>query len=178
MTITYTPVSTARVWHTCRWAWSEIVWWSETACGYCQSSSAESRDTLIGWGTLFTQVGGIHSVTHAHIHTSTHTDNSTLSWWYAQWYSRFIELLIWYSSAPAIHHHNIVCSCGIVGSVYYMYMSVFVYWLQATSALDADSEHQVQEAIDRAMKGRTVLIIAHRLSTVKNSSQVNACPCT
>lgn len=43
---------------------------------------------------------------------------------------------------------------------------------QATSALDAESEYQVQEAIDRAMKGRTVLIIAHRLSTVRDASQV------
>ena len=44
--------------------------------------------------------------------------------------------------------------------------------LQATSALDAESERLVQEAIDRAMKGRTVLIIAHRLSTVRDASQV------
>lgn len=43
---------------------------------------------------------------------------------------------------------------------------------QATSALDAESEHLVQEAIDRAMKGRTVVVIAHRLSTVRNASQV------
>ncbi|XP_038053819.1 ABC transporter B family member 1-like [Patiria miniata] len=43
---------------------------------------------------------------------------------------------------------------------------------EATSALDAESEHLVQEAIDRAMVGRTVLIIAHRLSTVRNASQV------
>lgn len=43
---------------------------------------------------------------------------------------------------------------------------------QATSALDAESEHLVQEAIDRAMKGRTVLVIAHRLSTVRDASQV------
>ena len=44
--------------------------------------------------------------------------------------------------------------------------------VQATSALDAESEYLVQEAIDRAMKGRTVLVIAHRLSTVKNASKV------
>ena len=44
---------------------------------------------------------------------------------------------------------------------------------QATSALDAESEHLVQEAIDRAMKGRTVLVIAHRLSTVRDASQVS-----
>ena len=38
--------------------------------------------------------------------------------------------------------------------------------------MDAESEHLVQEAIDRAMKGRTVVVIAHRLSTVRNASQV------
>ena len=43
---------------------------------------------------------------------------------------------------------------------------------EATSALDAESEHLVQEAIDRAMAGRTVLVIAHRLSTVRDASQV------
>ncbi|KAL5016506.1 hypothetical protein ScPMuIL_006095 [Solemya velum] len=43
---------------------------------------------------------------------------------------------------------------------------------EATSALDAESEHLVQEAVDRAMSGRTVLVIAHRLSTVRNASQV------
>ncbi|MEK7703466.1 MAG: ABC transporter transmembrane domain-containing protein [Myxococcota bacterium] len=37
---------------------------------------------------------------------------------------------------------------------------------EATSALDADSEHLVKEALERLMRGRTTLIIAHRLSTV------------
>ncbi len=43
---------------------------------------------------------------------------------------------------------------------------------EATSALDSQSEHLVQEALDRLMAGRTVLIIAHRLSTVKNADEV------
>ena len=38
--------------------------------------------------------------------------------------------------------------------------------------MDAESEHLVQEAIDRAMKGPTVVVIAHRLSTVRDASQV------
>ena len=39
---------------------------------------------------------------------------------------------------------------------------------EATSALDAESERIVQEALDRIMVNRTTLIVAHRLSTVRN----------
>ena len=43
---------------------------------------------------------------------------------------------------------------------------------QATSALDSDSEAVVQEALDRMMKDFTVLVIAHRLSTVANADRI------
>eukprot|EP01088_Endostelium_zonatum_P008115 TRINITY_DN2070_c0_g1_i1.p2 TRINITY_DN2070_c0_g1~~TRINITY_DN2070_c0_g1_i1.p2 ORF type:complete len:319 (+),score=104.59 TRINITY_DN2070_c0_g1_i1:1159-2115(+) len=43
---------------------------------------------------------------------------------------------------------------------------------EATSALDAESEWLVQEALERLMVGRTVLVIAHRLSTVKRANRV------
>ena len=43
---------------------------------------------------------------------------------------------------------------------------------EATSALDAESERQVQLALDELMKNRTALIIAHRLATVKNVDRI------
>ena len=43
---------------------------------------------------------------------------------------------------------------------------------EATSALDTESEHQVQEALDRLMKNRTTLVIAHRLSTIRNADLI------
>lgn len=43
---------------------------------------------------------------------------------------------------------------------------------EATSALDAESESKVQKALDRAMSGRTTLVIAHRLATIVNADQI------
>jgi ATP-binding cassette subfamily B protein len=43
---------------------------------------------------------------------------------------------------------------------------------EATSALDTRSEAMVQEAMDRLMRGRTVFVVAHRLSTVRNADRI------
>jgi ATP-binding cassette subfamily B protein len=43
---------------------------------------------------------------------------------------------------------------------------------EATSALDAQSEHYVQEALNELMKGRTTLVIAHRLATVRHVDRI------
>jgi len=45
---------------------------------------------------------------------------------------------------------------------------------EATSALDSQCEGIVQDALDRVMEGRTTVIVAHRLSTVKNANVIHA----
>ena len=46
---------------------------------------------------------------------------------------------------------------------------------EATSALDSESEHAVHEAVQRLMVDRTVLVVAHRLSTVRNADVIAVC---
>lgn len=43
---------------------------------------------------------------------------------------------------------------------------------EATSAMDTESEHQVQLALDEAMRDRTVVVIAHRLSTIQRADEI------
>jgi len=47
-----------------------------------------------------------------------------------------------------------------------------LFFDEATSALDANNEKVIMENLDEFLKGKTVLVIAHRLSTVKNADQV------
>lgn len=43
---------------------------------------------------------------------------------------------------------------------------------EATSSLDAESERTVQEALDRVMINRTTVMVAHRLTTVRNADVI------
>lgn len=44
---------------------------------------------------------------------------------------------------------------------------------EATSALDVESERIVQQALDKLMRNRTTIMVAHRLSTIKNADQIS-----
>jgi ABC-type multidrug transport system fused ATPase/permease subunit len=43
---------------------------------------------------------------------------------------------------------------------------------EATSALDTESERLVQNALERLREGRTTLVVAHRMSTIKNADYI------
>ena len=42
----------------------------------------------------------------------------------------------------------------------------------STSAVDAETEYQIQQALDRLMRGRTAFVIAQRISTVRNAGLI------
>ncbi|MBC3788058.1 ABC-type multidrug transport system fused ATPase/permease subunit [Spirosoma sp. LMG 31448] len=48
----------------------------------------------------------------------------------------------------------------------------YLFFDEATSALDANNERTIQDNLDQFFEGRTVLIVAHRLSTVRNADTI------
>jgi ATP-binding cassette subfamily B protein len=48
----------------------------------------------------------------------------------------------------------------------------FLFLDEGTSALDANNERRIMENLQLVFKGKTVVIVAHRLSTVKNADQI------
>jgi len=48
----------------------------------------------------------------------------------------------------------------------------FLFFDEATNALDANNEKEIMEKLEAFFKGRTVLVVAHRLSTVKNADKI------
>ncbi|GAB1418003.1 peptidase domain-containing ABC transporter [Bacteroidales bacterium] len=48
----------------------------------------------------------------------------------------------------------------------------FIFFDEATNALDANNEKMIMERLNEFFKGRTVVVVAHRLSTVKNADQI------
>ena len=48
----------------------------------------------------------------------------------------------------------------------------YIFFDEATSSLDSNNESQIMENLELFFKNKTVLIIAHRLSTVKNADQI------
>jgi len=48
----------------------------------------------------------------------------------------------------------------------------YLFFDEATNSLDANTEKQIMQNLNEFFKGRTVIIVAHRLSTVKNADQI------
>ncbi|MEI7597420.1 MAG: peptidase domain-containing ABC transporter [Bacteroidota bacterium] len=48
----------------------------------------------------------------------------------------------------------------------------YIFFDEATNALDANNEKKIMENLDEFFKGKTVVVVAHRLSTVKNADQI------
>lgn len=43
---------------------------------------------------------------------------------------------------------------------------------EATTSIDPENEHLIQQAIDELIKGKTLMTIAHRIGTIKNTNEI------
>lgn len=64
------------------------------------------------------------------------------------------------------------CAAGDVISNQYNVPFLYKFEDEATASLDAENETQIQEAISKLIKNKTVLIIAHRMRTVTNADKI------
>ncbi len=53
----------------------------------------------------------------------------------------------------------------------------YIFLDEATNSLDANNERSIVENLNKFYKGKTVMIVAHRLSTVKNADQIVVIAC-
>ena len=67
--------------------------------------------------------------------------------------------------------HCLALSIGIKITLSF-YISFNIFLDEATNSLDANNERMIVEHLDEFYKGKTVVIVAHRLSTVKNADQI------
>lgn len=70
-------------------------------------------------------------------------------------------------TSPFARRNESFCSSFLLVITHY-----FIFLDEATNSLDAKNEREIVENLDRFYTGRTVVIVAHRLSTVKNADQI------
>ncbi|XP_024196307.1 ABC transporter B family member 4 [Rosa chinensis] len=90
--------------------------------------------------------------------------------------AKFIDLLLPQGMDTVVDQHGTQLSAGqkqrVAIARAILKNSRILLLDEATSALDAESERVVQEALDKIMVNRTTVIVAHRLSTVRNADTI------
>lgn len=76
----------------------------------------------------------------------------------------------WRDRCGAVMQDGFIFSDTIARAVYKN--PDFLFFDEATNALDANNEKVIMENLQQFFKGRTVVVVAHRLSTVKNADQI------